>query len=352
MVMRKQMIRMMMLGAVVFAALGWYGLSGAQRGRAQDVLIYNPCPYSDAEFYQAGIFPRYEFRNQQLLLINWETGAEIALEMSLNVPEFRVINWSPNCRYVFGWLAGQGYAVWDVITRTRAGSIAVNMPNAAPIWDARSQYLIIPAARQGTYLWEVPANRQTLINENPCGFWEAMWDHGRGQVIAVAPLAATPSWCSANATEMRIYAYDLGSGAQVASYEAAGSGGRLSFEMTADMRYLLISNYGSNMITIWDRAGGARRTLDTGEPLTHNSRRIALSPDGRFLALARAGGLEIAVWDAFALNDAMQAPLFVYGGPEGRIRQLDFIDGLTLQTTTAVATQRWDVLTGAELATE
>ena len=57
------------------------------------------CEYTDGEFYQENVFVRNDRNNGVLELVDWTTGEELRV-IAENVGEARIINWSPNCRYV------------------------------------------------------------------------------------------------------------------------------------------------------------------------------------------------------------------------------------------------------------
>jgi len=126
--------------------------------------IPDNCEYSDAASYQPNVFPRYEPQNARLVLVDWATGAEVR-ELAANLPETRIVSWSPDCRY----LAGAVYQadsidtlVWDTTTGAPMGSVpdAHGQPHRIT-WGPGN--LLIVETRDGAILWNVPGGRRVQL---------------------------------------------------------------------------------------------------------------------------------------------------------------------------------------------
>src|SRR5688572_13467626 len=67
------------------------------------------CEYADGAFYQPNLSPRYEYRNRRLVFVDWNTNEVVReLEISLEVPSFQVLSWSPDCHFFIAVINEQG----------------------------------------------------------------------------------------------------------------------------------------------------------------------------------------------------------------------------------------------------
>ncbi|MCC6615366.1 MAG: hypothetical protein IT320_17960 [Anaerolineae bacterium] len=268
------------------------------------------------------------------------------------------LEWSPNCRYLALRLPSSHgdpgmTVVWDAQSNTRVGSITTYAPGGRPNyqWDPRGDYLVVSANDEGTYLWHVPSNRQMPINPFECGLVATSWDYDAQQLYATSPLEWGDNWCTPYIETGGLRIYDLTTGTTIATYRVGGYS--LDYEFSDDGRYMILSGHGmSNVpVQVWDRTTGslvASVPVDEGGGINHTGAQIAISPDGRYLAI---GMLYLRIWDLTQLVDdgSPQAPAFRYAGPTERIREVRFVDNQTLETSTWSGTQRWDLLTGAQL---
>lgn len=139
---------------------------------------------------RASIFARYEAHNRRLMLVDWNTGADVMV-VATDLPDAYVQAWSVDCRYLAVAVAtgGDTYetVVYDTQTPARVGSVpdARNQPHALT-WGPYN-YLMVET-RSGALLWNVPANTQTVVTTAFDGyigrnFSRVRWDAEHRQVI-------------------------------------------------------------------------------------------------------------------------------------------------------------------------
>lgn len=286
-------------------------------------------------------------------------GTEVGLAAETatsSLEEYRPLGWTVNCRYLLGRVPGS-YLIWDSTTQTTSAQFEAYTPNAAIEWDTRGEYLIIPVSGEGTFLWNLTTDQKIRLNENPCGFFgNVVWDYARGVVLGHSPWQINRAWCSVNGSSSVAVAYDLSTGAVVAEYSGTSrdwiSGYYINFEVTEDNRYVIVTSYNNGPVRVWDRDTGQSVTVNVNEGggVAHTQSQIALSPDGRYLAI---GMNYLRIWDLAALAPALreQQPNYRYEGPTSRIRSVSFVDNNLIETISADGVQRWNVVTG-ELVSE
>lgn len=150
------MIRVM---GVLLAAVGVAGV----RAQGGEPLLSDdppyPCPYTDGAFYQPNVFPRYDVSQGALVLVDTTTNATVRVLEPIR-ENVRIINWSPDCRYLTGavgeirlaqadqeWLGGEDFVYWGRDERDIV------------IWDAL----------QGGRIHEVPNPRRYVLEQ--AVFW-------------------------------------------------------------------------------------------------------------------------------------------------------------------------------------
>lgn len=306
------------------------------------------CDYLEEE----AVIVRYEYRNRRIVLVSGKTGDVLKeLETSLETSRFYVQNFSPDCRYLVGRVKGQGHVVWDLTTTTRIGNFEVFTPNTDLWWDERSQYLIVPASNDGTYLWQMASNNKIKLNDNPCGFHSVEWNYDRQQVLAVSRMAINGAWCSYNIDSRVVEAYDVNNGSLVAAYEGRGPGYNISFTTVANGRFILIVNDNIGPASVWDRETGEVKIANIGFGRGVNGLRFRLSPDGRYLVTTTRRTIE--VWDLQALAPEFedhQPTRVMTSADRAAIRAISFIDNAVLETRhDGEVVRRWNVATGEEI---
>lgn len=143
--------------------------ASAQNNLVSDDPPY-PCPYSNGSYYQAGAFARFDAPSQSLLLVagNGET-VNVLDTIDENV---RIINWSPDCRYLTGAVGVIRYGsedsypsvrnqqivswehkdivFWDTVTGGRvhtfennAGRYLASVVQPVVIWQPESAYAVV-----------------------------------------------------------------------------------------------------------------------------------------------------------------------------------------------------------------
>ncbi len=263
--------------------------------------------------------------------------------------------WSPTCRYLSMRIPSRHgnpgkTIVWDAATNGRVGFIEGFAQGGATRswWDPSGEYLIVKVDDEGTYLWHVPSNRPMLLNAFECGVMDTYWDYEHHRLYATSPIEWGDNWCSPliNVGGLRIY--NLDTGELAAHYRNTGY--TLGYEFSDDMRYILLSSY-PGYVQVIDRTTGemiAKVDVDQGGGVIHSSAQIALSPDGRYLAI---GMLYLRIWDLTnrSADLIVETPAYRHAGPSARILGVDFLDNATIRTTTWSGEQVWDMATGTQL---
>lgn len=186
---------------------------------AQSDDIPNNCRYQHGAFFNVNLFPRYEFNNQRVVLVDWSSGAEVReLATSISGGDYRVMGWSPECQYLsiaFSHLDEQNVQLWDTyVWDVVAGGQIAYFPDARlspyPMtWDTNSTQILVET-RFGAYLWKLEGGQVWLTSEadyNSRSFRQGtvQWDYAANQVSGVLSI---PPFGTA--------IYDLSSGTLVA----------------------------------------------------------------------------------------------------------------------------------------
>lgn len=135
------------------------------------------------------IFARYEPQNSRLLLVDWNTGADVLL-LAGDLPETRILGWSLDCRYLataVGTLDSMDTVVWDVQQVTRVGSVPDARQQPHHVTWGPHNFLVVET-RNGAVLWNVAANTQTILTTafntfTARNFSRLRWDADNRQVI-------------------------------------------------------------------------------------------------------------------------------------------------------------------------
>lgn len=309
----------------------------------------------DSRIYRPdGVVIRNEFRNQRLLLASIETGEVVqVLDTSINNAEIAFLDWSSDCRYLFGSYDGDA-VIWDVLNGGRVAVFENVDAKNAPYWNPGRDTLILET-RQGSFLWNFRQSEPLLLGYTGeyCRVprsrpyqWQVEWDNERNQVFIV------PNFVDGNV----VIAYDQGSAQQLAAYDNSCLGGPLKFSLTVDGQRVIVftadhETYAQfdKAITVWNRATLEHVTVDANTQSAVLPGQIALSPDGSLLVLARVGVMR--VWDLTTLADDIQArdPVRRYPVVPNTWRTR-FLDATTIELTdySGIIT-RWNVVDGAEL---
>jgi WD40 repeat protein len=67
--------------------------------QAQDDIPDN-CENATGEYYQPNVFARFDRNNQRLTLVDWTSGEIVSILDENRADEMRIMQWSPNCRYL------------------------------------------------------------------------------------------------------------------------------------------------------------------------------------------------------------------------------------------------------------
>ncbi|MDX2139696.1 MAG: WD40 repeat domain-containing protein [Chloroflexota bacterium] len=199
------------------------------------------------------IFARYEAHNSRLMLVDWNTGADVLL-LASDLPETRILGWSLDCRYLataVGTLESMDTVVWDVTQVTRVGAVPdAHMQPHHITWGPHN--FLIVETRSGAVLWNVPANTQVILTTafntfTARNFSRLRWDADNRQVIGDLATGGR-----------EVYSLDTGSQVEVAADSAVVYPRGSQSELTlAGNRYLCNS----------DSNRGAIRASDPSLPI-------------------------------------------------------------------------------------
>ncbi len=299
-----------------------------------------------------GVVIRNEYRNQRLLLASIATGEVVqVLDTSIANGEIAFLDWSPDCRYLFGSYMGDA-VLWDAINGGRVAVFENVDAKNPPYWNPARDALILET-RQGSFLWNYRQSEPLLLTYTGdyCATryryfnWQVEWDNARNQVLVV------PNFVDGNT----VIAYDQNSALQVAAFDNGCLRGPLKFSITPDNAHVIVFTSESEAlggfgkgITVWNRDTNAHSSVDAGNQSAVMSSQVALSADGSLLVLARVGVLR--VWDMTTLpaDVAQRDPIRRYS-IEPNTFNTRFIDATTVETTDfGGIISRWSLLNGSE----
>ncbi len=297
-----------------------------------------------------GVVIRYEYRNARLVLVSMHTGDIVqTLDTSFITSDLANLDWSPDCHYLFGSANGDSI-VWDAVNGGRAATFAGTLPKHAPYWNPTRDRLILEAYG-GSYLWNFRQSDPILLDYSgavcQAGYryfnWEVVWDNPRGQVLVA------PNYAGGGI----VIAYDQTTAQQIASFDNGCYSDPVKFAVTPDDQHLIVFTSEAEAyaryyktITVWDRDTMAHVSVDAHNQSAVLPTQVALSPDGRYLVLARIGTLR--VWDLTALPDDLRQrdPIHRYA-IEASTRSVRFVSDTTIETTDLQGNaHHWDVVTG------
>lgn len=139
------------------------------------------------QYQRVSLFPRYEYQNSRLALVDWVTGVENAiLETDLTTERFGIMEWSPDCRYLAAVVGRTNTYIWDTIAAVRVGIFSMEGgPLHRLFWSPTSEHVVVGTA-EGTYLWHLPTNTQLRLETSSRGLWDIQtieWDYTGGRVL-------------------------------------------------------------------------------------------------------------------------------------------------------------------------
>lgn len=304
------------------------------------------CPAPNGNYSKGGVYPRYEYRNRRIVLVDILTGQVTKeLETSLVSSQVDYFEWSPDCHYLVGTLAsstGGKTVVWDVVASLRvaefSGSYYVGV-----FWNPNSRYIVADTS-SGAYLFDTvtskslllspPVDRSAYSNYHPFDF--VRWDNLRNQVIAAQ-------------VNGDVVAYDINTGGVAGYFHEGYLYGHPDFRLSPDnTKIAVFSNQGAVYFSVWDRDTLAETELRLPTYTfiyIYSWEQLAISPDNRYVAVGARDSL--CVWDLQNLpaeRSERFPKLYAYSQFSG---SLNFVGDEILEVVGDKGqTQRWNVRTG------
>ena len=336
-----------------------------QTGWSVNSKVWNRYSSPDCD----GIYPEYAAETRSLVINDTASGDTIrVIEENLNGIDF--IRTSPDCRYLVAEVEivsnadvpyddaslddrytdrlSEILVVWDAQTGARLQEFPNNYRRESYswlVWSPSGERAFVRTTA-GHFVWDASSNQTVLLTYANRGqtsyqgiftYPSVYWDYQRGQVIV-------SGWTGA-------YAFDMRTGAEryfFTAHEANrfGYGGcyiSCGFSVSADNTTLFVED--SSAVGVWNLDTLESNHVDIRLKTGYLRDRIAISPDGRYLVIARA---MIRVWDLYNLPENLEErdPVFNYDGPWARVRSVRFVDNITIETTSSEGVQRWNVETG------
>ena len=339
-------------------ALTLAGLAFSSRVDYAQADFLGNCHHADGStlYRPDGVVLRYEFRNARLLLVSIATGDIVqTLEDSFVTSDLMNLSWSPDCHILFGTANGDAL-LWDTLNGGRIATFAQVIPKNPPYWNPNSDNLILEA-RGGSYLWNFRSGSPPILLDfdgQPCQAqryryfnWQVEWDNAGSQVL-VAPNYAGGSI---------VIAYDQATAQQITAFDNHCQQGPVKFNLLPDNRHLIVFTSENEAfagyykaITVWDRTTMQSMTVDANTQSAVLPSQIALSPDGRYLVLARIGTLR--VWDLTALAEDIKQrdPLYRHV-IEPNTSSVRFVGAAVVETSDFNGKKlQWDVVSGAQVS--
>lgn len=349
------------------------------------------------------MFPRYETPTGQLVLVNQQQETVRVIESLTE--DVRIINWSPDCRYLTGAVGEIRYlaysrsfpyvqwgrkdiAIWDAVDGGRVQTIADNVGEflsssvqPAVIWHPASTHAVIlggcPRVHftceferlRNDVIWNRGSNayypvgspdearRSWYGRENIASFNQVMWDSARNWLWSGGKGGVSVLEMDTGAL-VHYFPVRFADSNIVNSWRGYHIEGR--FRLSPDGTRVIVYSYnheypdGAGSISVY--------TIDTSEAVVVNAEGyaapiiaitdahpVALSPDNRYLI---AGYHAVRVWDLTTLPEAEIArlPIYRHGGPAALIRSLTFDTSDVIETISDDGIQHWNLHTGVFVA--
>lgn len=379
-----------------------FGISLTQaqdNGLASDDPPYY-CPNKDGAFYQANLFPRYDINTHSLVLIDATTNQPVRTLDTFD-DNVRIINWSPDCRYLAGVVGKIGHidnptneswtyvrwkkkdvVFWDTLNGARIQTIPnsdpfMNYPQPSVVaWSPDSNYALVLGGcdrifyscvherARYDFMWQRSSNSNVRVGALPIAethvtssgdtyydYWNLFdrswfnqyyWDLKRGWL-----------WGSG---EGGVSAYDVNTAIEVRFFQN-NSWAESRFVFSSDNSRVVVYSIAEPgsvrdaAITIYDIDSQASVAVNVEGfaapeiPLA-NYHPVALSADNRYLAV---GYDAIRVWDIQNLPEKFEdrLPIYRHAGPKALIQSLRFSDWGVIETNSKEGIQHWDLHTGA-----
>lgn len=352
-----------------------------------------PCPHTNGDYYQPGIFPRFEASTKTLLLVD-DSGETVRVVDTIE-ENVRIINWSPDCRYLTGavglitsassqttprlrdqptitWKT-RDIVIWDTTTGGRVHTIENNVGHymaavvqPSVIWHPDSSHALVLGGcysirhtciferEHEDFIWQRDNNHSYRIDApedsqaaffNRASFNQYYWDTARGWLWGSGPGGVS--------------AYEINTGQEVRLFpnRQQPTLAETRFRFSPDGK--LVIAYGISQPGAPDSGGITIYDIETSSPIYVNAEGfgapnipladyhpVALSADNRYLI---AGYDAIRVWDIQNLPENVKdrLPIYRHAGPEAQIRSVIFSDWGVIETTSTEGKQHWDLHTGA-----
>lgn len=305
--------------------------------------------------------------DNRLVLTDWNTGEQVQV-LDANLPYRYGFHWSPDCRFLLGHslpfrACNPGVIVWNVASGVKifeANGFCDGNYGKYPrfFWSPDNSVVLLAQWNKGTFTTEYSLGRGILLYPDTGQYFELKatsfepslnqiyWDEIRG-------------WLWSSGFE-GVAAFDLRSGKQVIDFpNPPESDVKYDWEywFIPPISYFTFSPDGSKVavhghsdlrlemspaMTVYDIASGAEVQVNVER---NGAGAVALSPDNRYLVM---GYDALRVWDLHNLPESVEdrLPIYRHGGPGGIVKAMQFIDDVTIETTTDAGVTRWNLHSG------
>ncbi len=346
---------------IAFAVLvSWFGAAQPLHVAAQWDAD-SSCPNADGKYYQSQTYPRFQADTGKLVMISRATHDAVEV-VDQGLQNVGFLSWSPDCRYLVGTVPDAGgkrwdmdSIVWDMVHLKRVALY----PHTSPMnwyfdWDPSSNYVVLGALFDGTsyhsYLWNVQAQSQVKLTDDPCNMVDEYFDLPAGQLLVVRgidPWGSCTNFGGTAITAHQVTVYSLQTGQVIRQYgDPNAVYDYLEFSVSPDNSKLVLyaesgatRPYGGGYLAVVERSSGAITELNPGTDVPNVP---IFSPDNRYIVTA---GLTLRVWDLKNL-----APKVEDRTPRYQIEigdyEIKFVDAHTIQYWLDRKQMLLDLLTG------
>jgi WD40 repeat protein len=311
--------------------------------------VPHACRSVGGQYYNANLFPLYEYRNRRVILKDWSLSQPVReLETSLTTTLLQFLNWSPDCHYLLGAIgdgAERSLAIWDTVAGGRVATFPLVGPGTIRAYWKSSGGQVVVGTPSGAFLWTLSSNSTVQLVDHAYDRYQVRWDQRHNELFLM-PLDHGPQ-------PPGLTIYNTETGQVIASYSNPASLADISrgFQLFGHNHMVAVFTTISGTpdragVTLWDLNTSNNIQINAGTDGVTSPSHVALSLDGRYLAIVRR---TIRVWDLQNLSGDVSnhTPVYTYTGPGFLATSAHFTDNTTLELVSSGLTVDMDVLTGA-----